>query len=414
MTGARRRLAAYTLPLLLLAGVVGGSVVGAVAGREAIALAPLGRLFLNLMFSLVVPLVFCSIAAAIAAGDGARRLGRIAGRMLAVFAVTGVVGAVVALVVVVAAQPTAGLEVTLDGAAPAATPSALEQVVAALTVPDFVELLSRRNVLPLIVFAALVGIAAASLGERGRPVARGLALVNDVLLRVVAIVMWAAPIGLGAYFAAIVGEHGGDLLGDYLEVTAIYYVVSLGYFAAAFSVYAWLADRQGGVRAFWRAIPTPALTAFASGSSVATIPANLEASRQIGVPEEVRDLVVPVGATIHMDGSCISAVFKIALLAGITGQALDTPAELGYALVVALLSGVVMSGIPGGGLIGEALIVSLYGFPPEALPLLAVFGTLVDPPATMVNSTGDTIAGMLVARWLHGPRWRHRADPRGP
>ena len=397
---------AYALPLLLLAGVVAGSIAGAALGRDAMVVAPLGRLFLNLMFTLVVPLVFCSIAAAIAGGGGARRLGRVAGRMLAVFAATGLLGAVVALAVVLAADPTAGMQATL-GAAPAVeAPSALDQIVAALTVGDFVELLSRRNVLPLIVFAALVGVAIAGLGERGAPVARALAAGNDVLLRVTAIVMWYAPIGLGAYFAALVGEHGTTLLGDYLHVTLVYYVVALGYFGLAFSAYAGLAAGRDGVAAFWRAIPTPAMTAFASGSSIATIPASLEASRRIGVPEDVRDLVVPVGATIHMDGSCISAVFKIALLAGITGEAIDTPAEVGYALLVALLSGVVMSGIPGGGLIGEALIVSLYGFPPEALPLLAIFGTLIDPPATMVNATGDTVAGMLVARWLEGPRWR--------
>lgn len=397
---------AYRLPLLLLAGLIAGSIAGAVIGPDAAVVRPIGELFLNLLLTLVVPLVFCSIAGAVAGAPSARRLGGISWRMLVVFAVTGLVAATIGIVVVSIARPGAGLEVGFTDGARGETPSVAEQIVRALSVPDFVELLSRRNVLPMIVFAALFGLAAARLGERGRTIARGLALFTDALLELTRILMWMAPIGLGAYFAALVGEEGEGLIGGYLAAIGVYYPVALAYFALAFTAYAYLAAGGDGVRAFWRAIPTPAITAFASGSSVATIPANLEASRRIGVPEDVRELVVPVGATIHMDGSSLSAVFKIALLAGATGAAIDTPSEIAFALLVALLSGVVMSGIPGGGLIGESLIISLYGFPPEALPILAVFGTLIDPPATMVNSTGDTVAGMLVTRWIDGPRWR--------
>lgn len=407
----RRRafLAAWTLPLAMLVAISAGSAAGAWWGPGAKALKPLGDLFLNLMFTLVVPLVFCSIASAVANMSSLRRLGRIAWRMLAVFAVTGLLAALVALVLVVLFPPALGASVPLPAAGETASLSVGQQIVAAVSVPEFGDLFSRRNMLALIVFAGLFGLSVVLVGERAKPVGRALAMVSDVMLRMTALVMWYAPIGLGALFASLVGEHGAELLGGYARAVAVYYPLSFVYFAGAFSLYAWLAAGRPGVRAFWRAIPTPAVTAFASGSSVASIPANLAASRRIGVPRDIRELVVPVGATIHMDGSSISAVVKIAFLFGVFGLPFSGFDVWGTALVVALLGGVVMSGVPGGGFIGEMLIVTLYGFPPEALPLLAVLGTLVDPPATMVNSTGDTVTGMLLTRWIDGRDWFKRA-----
>ncbi|MBN1774076.1 MAG: dicarboxylate/amino acid:cation symporter [Deltaproteobacteria bacterium] len=405
----RAFLASWTLPLAMLVAISAGSAAGAWWGPGAKALQPLGDLFLNLMFTLVVPLVFCSIASAVSNMSSLRRLGKIAARMLAIFVVTGLFAAVLALVLVVLFPPGRGACVPLPPADAAAAPSLGAQIVAAVSVPDFVDLLSRRNMLALIAFAGLFGLCVVLVGEKAKPVGRALSLVSDVVLRMTTLVMWYAPIGLGALFASLVGEHGAEILGGYARAVAVYYPVSLVYFGGCFTLYAWLAAGRPGVGAFWRAIPTAAVTAFGSGSSMASIPANLAASRRIGVPRDIRELVVPVGATVHMDGSSISAVVKIAFLFAVFGVPFTGFDVWAVALGVALLSGVVMSGVPGGGFIGEMLIVTLYGFPTEALPLLAVLGTLVDPPATMVNSTGDTVTGMLLARWIDGRDWFKRA-----
>jgi len=201
---------------------------------------------------------------------------------------------------------------------------------------------------------------------------------------------------------------GPQLLGAYLRAMVVYYPVCLGYFFAAFTVYAFLAAGAGGVRAYWSNIPPAALTAAATGSSFATIPASLQAAERIGVPRDIREMVIPIGATIHMDGSVLSAVLKIAFLFGLYRMPLAGAETLASAAGVALLSGAVMSGIPGGGFAGEVLIVTLYGFPPEALPIISMIGTLVDPPATMVNAAGDSAAGMMVARILGGRGWMRR------
>jgi Na+/H+-dicarboxylate symporter len=202
-----------------------------------------------------------------------------------------------------------------------------------------------------------------------------------------------------------VGTLGPELLGSYVRVVALYYPLALLYFFIGFSIYAFLAGGREGFRKFWGIILIPALTAWGTGSSLATIPANLEAADKIGVPKDISRIVIPMGATIHMDGSCLAAILKIALLFSFFGMPIQGFETIAIAVGIALLSGMVMGGIPGGGFLGELMIVTLYGFPIEALPLIAMVGTLVDPPGTMVNSTGDTVVSMLLARILEGKKW---------
>jgi Na+/H+-dicarboxylate symporter len=173
-------------------------------------------------------------------------------------------------------------------------------------------------------------------------------------------------------------------------------------------LYSLFAGGKTGMKLFWKEVISPAVTSLATSSSVATIPVNLKAAEQIGVPKDIREIVIPIGATAHMDGSCLSAILKISFIFGIFNMPFHGIDTYFTAILIAVLSGVVMSGVPGGGFIGEALIVTMYGFPPEALPILAMIGTLVDPPATMVNATGDTVASMMVARILEGKEWMKR------
>ncbi|MBI5490170.1 MAG: dicarboxylate/amino acid:cation symporter [Deltaproteobacteria bacterium] len=404
----------YAFVALLLGAVILGSLVGLWLGPGAEAVKPLGDLFLNMLFVSVVPLVFFSISSAVAGMTDARRLGKIMVAMLGVFVATGIVASVVMAIGVSAFPPASGLQVKLGEAPAAETTSLLQQIVNAVSVPDFVALLSKKSLLALIVLAVLVGLASSAAGDKGRPFRDLLASGNAVLLKVVGLIMYYAPIGLAAYFAWLVGVLGPDLLGAYARAMALYYPLAFVYFFGSFTLYAWLAGGGRGVRAFWRHIPLPALTSFSTGSSMAAIPANLAASQHAGVPKDVAEVVVPIGATIHMDGSCLSAILKIALLFGIFGRDFAEPGAIATAVGVALVSGTVMAGIPGGGFIGELMIINLYGFPPEALPIISMIGTLVDPPATMVNSTGDTVAGMLVARIVDGKGWNAACEPVAP
>ena len=398
----------WRFTLILICAVAAGALLGYAIGPKAQALRPLGDVFLNLLLTAVVPLVFFSISSAVAASGNLRRLGRIAGCMLVVFVITGVLSSCLMLFTVKVFDPGKGLTLQLDQPQQQDTGSLSEKIVNTFTVADFSNLLSRRNILALIVFAMLVGLASQAAGDKGRPFREFLVAGAEVMARLIRLIMLYAPIGLGAYFAYLVGAFGPQLIGTYARVVGVYYPVAILYFVFGFSLYAFAGAGRQGVKRFWMHIPPAALTAWGTGSSLAALPANLEAAERIGVPEDIREIVLPLGASIHMDGSCLAAIMKIAVLFSMFGRDFSGPDTLIGAVGVSLLCGVVMSGIPGGGFLGEALIVSLYGFGPEALPIIAMLGTLVDPPATMINSSGDTVAAVMVTRLLESKAGRTR------
>lgn len=402
-------LKSYRFSLSLLAALLVGSVAGLILKEKAQFFKPFGDVFLNLLFTVVVPLVFFSIASAVAGMADTRRLGAILGVMIALFIATGVIASLLMIAGVVVFHPAQGLNIFLSPAAGNSSNGVAERIVHAFTVSDFGELFSRKNMLALIVIAMIVGLATAAVGKKAEAFREWLAAGNEVMMKVIGYIMLYAPVGLGAYFAYLTGVFGPQLLGTYGRAMLLYYPLSLAYFFCGFSFYAYLAGGTAGVKTFWRRIIPVSLTALGTGSSVAAIPANLEAAEEIGTPTDIREIVIPIGSTIHMDGSCLSAVLKIAVLFGVFGMPFHGAATIATAVGIALLSGTVMSGIPGGGFLGEMLIVTLYGFPPEALPVAAMIGTLVDPPATMVNAVGDNVVAMMVARVLGGKKWMKRS-----
>jgi Na+/H+-dicarboxylate symporter len=280
-----------------------------------------------------------------------------------------------------------------------------QQIVKALTVSDFNELFSKKNILALILFSMFIGLAASLSGEKGKPFVQFLQASSVVMEKAMSFIMLYAPIGLGAYFAYLVGSFGPQLFGSYFKALVLYYPIAIGYFVVGFSFYAYLAGGFKAIKKFWANILPVAVTAWGTGSSIATIPVNLKAAEEIGAPKDIRELTIPIGATIHMDGSCLAAILKIAFLFGMFGMSFSGPQVILPAIGVAIVAGVVISGIPSGGMLGELMIVTLYGFPIEALPMITVIGTLVDPPATMVNATGDNVVSMLIARILNGKGW---------
>ncbi len=398
-------LKSYGPSVFLLASIFFGSCLGLILKEKAIFLKPFGDIFLNLLFTAVVPLVFFSISSAVANMSDLKRLRNIFLWMLVAFILTGIASSTLMVCAVKIFPPAEGLNIALTQNVEVQHNDVGQQIVKAFTVSDFIDLFSKKNLLALILFSLLLGVATSMAGEKGRAFSNFLNSGNEVAMKVVSCVMLYAPIGLSAYFAYLVGVFGPQLLGSYGRAMAVYYPVSILYFFIGFTIYVYIAGSVKGVKTFWTNIIPAALTALATGSSVATIPANLEAAQKNRVPKDISEVVIPVGATIHMDGSCLSAILKIAFLFGIFHMDFSSPAVIFTAIGVAILSGTVMAGIPGGGFAGEVLIISLYGFPVEALPIISMIGTLVDPPATMVNAIGDNVCSMLVSRVLGGKNW---------
>lgn len=395
----------YRFPIILLLSIMIGSVVGLIFGEKAEVVKPLGDIFINLLFMIVIPLVFFSISSSIASMDSMRRLGKIMGSMITIFIITGVIASIFMLVVTVMFSPLTSSNFPLEATEEVESLSLADQLVLTFTVPDFVDLFSRSNMLVLIIFALLVGLATGLAGPQGKPFAKFLTSGSEVFMKLVQLIMYYAPIGLGAYFATLVGEFGTTLLGDYAKAIMIYYPVAFLYFLIGFTLYAFIAGGKRGIKAFWTNITGSAVTSLGTGSSVATIPVNLTAAKNIGVPKDVRETVIPLGATIHMDGSCLAAMLKIAFVFSVFDMDFTGMGTYLIAIGICLLSGIVMSGIPGGGFLGELMIITLYGLPIQAMPIISAIGVVVDPPATMVNATGDTVSSMLVTRQIDGKDW---------
>lgn len=395
----------YGSSILLLLGIIVGSIVGVVLGEKAMILSPIGDIFLNLMFTIVVPMVFISISTAVGNMLNMKRLGKILGSLMAIFIGTGIVAAILIFVVVNIFPPAVGAKIVLNSGNMGTPSSAANLIVNSLTVNDFSGLFSRKNMLPIIIASIGFGFSVSVCGGEESPVGKLLNNMNNIIMKLVELIMKLAPIGLGAYFASLIGEFGPKLLGDYGRAMLIYYPTCILYAILAFPLYAYISGGKEAVSRMSKYILTPALTAFATQSSVATLPTNMAACKNIGVPKDVYEIVLPMGATMHMDGSVISSILKISFLFGIFDLEFAGIDTYLMALVVSILSAFVLSGAPGGGLVGEMLIVSLFGFPPEAFPIVATLGFLVDPMATCLNAAGDTIASMMVSRVVEGEKW---------
>jgi Na+/H+-dicarboxylate symporter len=398
-----RQMKNYYFPLFLIISIIAGSITGYVMGAHALVLKPLGDIFLNLLFTVVVPLVFFSISSAVAHMGQLQKIFRIISAMFFTFIFTGIIAAIFMICVVAWFPPAQGIILKLKMPEAVNSIHLAEQIVNMLSVSDFSQLLSHKNMLPLILFSFLIGLATASIQEKGRPFALFLQSGTEVLMKIISYILYYAPIGFFAYFAVLVGELGPQILQNYLRVFVIYYFAASIYFVLAFTFYAFLAGGKSSIKLFWANIFIPMVTAFATCSSAASIPANLQASRAMQVRPEIYETLIPLGAILHKDGSVLGAIIKIAFLMGIFGMSFNTPQVWLTALGLALLVGMVMGAIPSGGMLGEILILSFYGFPPQALLIIAAISLIIDPLATMLNVTGDTVCSMMVDRMVDHP-----------
>ena len=395
----------YGFPIILILSILIGGLTGCLLGPKTQYLKPFGEIFLNLIFTAIVPLIFFSVSSAIARTGSIETLGKIIFFMMLVFLFTGLVAATYSLFIVKLFPP--AQDVTLKLALPEqiVSPGFSNQIANIFTVTDFSKLLSHEHILALIIFSILVGLSVLSAGEKGNAFNSFLQSGEEIFMRVFGLIMYYAPIGFFAYFSVLVSELGSQLLESYVRIAILYYCSSLFYFICAFTWYAYLAGKTEGIKLFWSNVFLPMVTSIATCSSAASIPANLTATKAMKVTPEVYETAVPLGSIIHKDGSVIGGMFKIAFLFGIFHLSFTGFPTLLSALGVSLLVGTVMGAIPSGGMLGELLILGIYGFPPSVLIAIAAISIIIDPVATMINVTGNSVSSMLIARLTDGKKW---------
>ena len=396
----------YKSILLLLGGILVGSILGLVFGKGVEVIKPLGDIFLNFLFTAIIPLIFFTIASSIANLEKTEKLGKLFAIVIGVFLSTVLISAILMIIGVLLFPIHQDIIISKIPLESIQSGNAGSQITQLLTAGDFYELLSRKSMLALIIFSFLIGFASLRSGEKGASFRDFLNSGNEVMKQLLHLIMKTAPIGLGAYFAYQVGIFGPQLFGAYAKPLGLYYAVCAFYFIVFFSLYAFIAGGKLGFTLFWKNNITPSLTALGTCSSIATIPANLEAAEKMNIPAHIRNIAIPLGAPLHKDGSSMSSIIKIAVIFAMFGKDFTDPHTLLLALGITVIVSVVEGGIPNGGYIGEILAITIYGFPMEqALPAAMIVGTLVDPMATLLNANGDVVSSMLITRIAEGKRW---------
>lgn len=371
-----------------MASLLLGGLFGWLYPSESHVIKPMGDLLLNLILTVMVPLIFFSLSGAMLTLKQHHQTGRLVKKNLLVFLGMGMVAAIFSLFLL----KTFPLVISPLASTPSlniASRSILENLVAMLSVEKFSDLFSHQHILALMIFAMLVGVASP------KKILDFLKTGETLCMKVFSYVMYYAPIGFFAYFANMVADLGPKILSQYAGIAGLYYSFVLLYF---FGFYSLLAYWVGGIAVFWKNVWLPASTALATCSSLASIPANLEASKRMGITPEIYETSIPLGTLLHKEGSIIGGMFKIAFLMAAFHMSFSGLMVCVLAVGVSLLVGTVMGAIPGGGMLGEMLILATYGFPSEALVSIVAISIIIDPLATMLNATGNTIAALVIDR----------------
>lgn len=385
----------YKPTILLVIGLLLGALVGAFFPTAVPYIKPAGDIFLNLLFILIVPLVFFSISTAIYNLKQRQMVGRVLGVTMVVFIVLGLIAGILTYLGCIAFNP-------LDSTIPQWSnttfekQSAGELLVNTLTVSDFHLLLSKSHILPLIVFALLFGLAIASLGDKGKPMARFIESGNMVIMQIMELIMKLAPIGLGCYFASVIAQLGAQVLTGYMRMLLLFCALTLLVYFVFFPLCIYFICGKNQLKLFFKHILSPSLTALATCSSSACMPINIISCKRMEVKDEIAETVIPLGTNLFKIGSIMNGVLKVIFAMALVGMSYHSLSAGAIVVLLAFLSATVVGAIPSGGMTGEIFICALLGIDPQLVGVLMVVATIVDIPATLLNSIGNITATTLI------------------
>ena len=365
----------------------------------------IGDIFLNLMFVVIVPLIFLTITSSIIKMENPKRLGKIMITILIVFAVMSIIAALIGVVSsytikLIDSKDINNLTNLLNqDVVISEEVNILQKTANLLTVNDFYKILSKENIIAILVFSIIFGFAIRKSKDKGKKVIELILSLNEVVKNIVNIIMYYAPIGLGCFIATLIGSYGSVIAIGFLKTFIVYTLVCIFIYVFVYSTYVFLVSGKKGLKAYWKNIIGPSTTALATCSSAATIPINIKYTKEMGVPNDIAETTIPMGTSFHKDGSVVGSAFKIMFLIYLFGKDINILTILG----VSLLSTLLITAVPiGGGTISEMFILQILGFPSSALPIISIIATIIDAPATVLNVVGDSCSSLIVARIIDG------------
>ena len=356
--------------------------------------------------------MFLTISLAVAKVKHPKRLGKIMISTVIVFLITSIIAVGIGFIStyfvdLVDAGDSSSIRELFDGEVASDTDlNFLERTVQLISVDDFTGLLSKDNVVALLVCALIVGFSMRMSGEKAEPLLKVMESAHSVVFNFIKITMYYAPIGIGCYFASYVGSFGASIATGFLKTFILYALVALAYYVIIYTLYAFISGGKKAVVVWWKNILPSTFTALATCSSAACIPINIDSAKKMNVSDDVADTTISLATNLHQDGSMIGSVFKIMFLVCLFGTNIADAGTTIQILVTALVASVLISAVPiGGGTISEMVIISMMGYPVAALPVLTMIATVIDAPATALNAVGDTSCTLLVSRAVDGKDW---------
>lgn len=384
----------------LLAGLIVGIALGIVLGERAIVLKPFGDLFINLLFVILVPLLFCSVVLAIAKMSGTKTLLKIVLPLILVTIITSIISALIGYVGGTIVNFIDGVDFSeftgLTDDMEATGVNIIDSLIKLISVSDFNDLLSKNNIIALLVFAIIFAFAVRMSKEKGIKVLEFIESLNNVISNFLSIIMFYAPIGIGCYFAALIGTLGQSLLGAFAKVLLSYTVTCIVLFFSANTLHVFIAGGKSGIIKWYKHIWMPELMALSTCSSAACMPICFEYAEKMGADPAVSNLVIPIGTNFHKDGAIVGSVFKILFVS----QLLATPVNFFLVIIISILAALLVGAVPtGAASVSEVFILSILGFPLEVLPLLIGIATIIDSISTAISVGGNMSSTLLVSKF---------------
>jgi Na+/H+-dicarboxylate symporter len=388
----------------MLAGVVGGATAGTIIGQPMVGIEWIGTLFLNALKMTIIPLVIAAVITGVASLGDVRKLGKIGGYTLGYYASTTAVAVLIGLAVVNVVEPGAGItsaDINADNSYDATerTPIGFSDIVLSAVSPNLVAAAAETKLLPIIVFSLIFAAALTTLGAKGEPTLKFFESLNHVMMKMINWIMYLAPIGIFALIASRLGKAGGGMAFLHEAQAIGGYVIAVLVGLAIHSVFLFSVLRllTGKGLDFLRHLSQALFTAFGTASSSATLPLTISGAKSAGVDDRAVRFVLPIGATINMDGTALYEAIAVMFIAQVYGIEMGVM-EQTIIFVTATLAAIGAAGIPQAGLVTMVIVLSAVNLPLEGIALILSVDWFLDRFRTVINVWGDSVGSALVSR----------------
>lgn len=375
-------------------------ILGSIFGSSIDFLKPFGDLFLRLIKFIIAPLILSTLVVGVAGTSDPKQLGRIGIKTISYYLVTTAIAIIIGLAVAFTISPGKGITIsteslTIPEAATQEPQSAITTILNIIPENPFTAL-AAGNILQIIFFALFIGLAITFVGEKAQPVYRFFEGFAEVMYKITGIVMKVAPLGILGLLAPVVGQYGLAVLLPLVKVIAAVYIACILHAVIVYSSAVKLWGKMSPIK-FFKGISPAALVAFSTASSAGTLPVTIKNTNEnLGVPNKITSFVLPLGATINMDGTAIYQGVAVIFIAQFYNLDLSFT-QLLTVVLITILASIGTAGVPGAGMIMLAMVLTSVNMPLEGIALIAGIDRILDMMRTTVNIVGDASAAVVVA-----------------